>query len=339
MSLTPAARVFFIWVIFSLLQVDESVLSSENGEDTPLPPPPPEDSALDSSSHRHYPWIQMALPGGGIVSVPLERASSGAGSSAKARSAEDPDLSPTRGGHLMPPLQPTAASNPSTTPAASGPGSVGSGSNQADLLTVAAGEPVTHFNLDQLLEIVQSFQLDTTMAGHEETLKTARDLALCADLVSSWFSQISEAKKNLCCYEERKARADFPARARMFAKFIEHLVICIPKIFIIDLEFPAGLWCFGRRGLLYEFLRRDIVHIHSRMRKPASFLHFYNKIRRDKIYCFGFFCCKYKSCISRAWFVSHSWGLAKGGLQVGLQTLAAAVVLVFNWKARYFLPC
>ena len=84
----------------------------------------------------------------------------------------------------MPPLQPTAASNPSTTPAASGPGSVGSGSNQADLLTVAAGEPVTHFNLDQLLEIVQSFQLDTTMAGHEETLKTARDLALCADLVS-----------------------------------------------------------------------------------------------------------------------------------------------------------
>ena len=185
MSLTPAARVFLIWMIFSLLQVDESVLSSENGEDTPLPPPPLEDSALDSSSHRHYPWIQMALPGGGIVSVPLERASSGAGSSAKARSAEDPDLSPTRGGHLMPPLQPTAASNPSTTPAASGPGSVGSGSNQADLLTVAAGEPVTHFNLDQLLEIVQSFQLDTTMAGHEETLKTARDLALCADLVSS----------------------------------------------------------------------------------------------------------------------------------------------------------
>jgi len=27
---------------------------------------------------------------------------------------------------------------------------------------------VTHFNLDQLLEIVQSFQLDTTMASHEE---------------------------------------------------------------------------------------------------------------------------------------------------------------------------
>ena len=40
-----------------------------------------------------------------------------------------------------------------------------------DVLGVAAAagpEPVTHFNLDQLLEIVQSFQLDTTMAGHDE---------------------------------------------------------------------------------------------------------------------------------------------------------------------------
>ena len=158
--------------------MDESVLSSENGEDTPLPPPPPDDS-LDGSTHRQYPWIQMALPGGGIVSVPLERSSSGAGS-VKAR--DDPDLSPTRG-HLVQPLQPTSAMPPSSASAHSGPGSVGS-ANQADLLTVAAGEPVTHFNLDQLLEIVQSFQLDTTMAGHEETLKTARDLALCADLVS-----------------------------------------------------------------------------------------------------------------------------------------------------------
>jgi hypothetical protein len=34
-----------------------------------------------------------------------------------------------------------------------------------DVLSVSAGEPVTHFNLDQLLEIVQSFQLDTTQAG------------------------------------------------------------------------------------------------------------------------------------------------------------------------------
>ena len=33
-----------------------------------------------------------------------------------------------------------------------------------DVLSVSAGEPVTHFNLDQLLEIVQSFQLDTSQA-------------------------------------------------------------------------------------------------------------------------------------------------------------------------------
>ena len=38
------------------------MLSSDNGgEDPPAPPKAPT-----------YPWIQMALPGGGIVSVPLE---------------------------------------------------------------------------------------------------------------------------------------------------------------------------------------------------------------------------------------------------------------------------
>ena len=41
-----------------------------------------------------------------------------------------------------------------------------------DVLSVTAGEPSTHFNLDQLLNIVQSFQLDTTQAvqepGHQE---------------------------------------------------------------------------------------------------------------------------------------------------------------------------
>ena len=37
-----------------------------------------------------------------------------------------------------------------------------------DVLSVSAGEPVTHFNLDQLLEIVQSFQLDTTQAQDED---------------------------------------------------------------------------------------------------------------------------------------------------------------------------
>ena len=36
-----------------------------------------------------------------------------------------------------------------------------------DVLSVTAGEPSTHFNLDQLLNIVQSFQLDTTHAAQQ----------------------------------------------------------------------------------------------------------------------------------------------------------------------------
>ena len=173
--------------------MDESVLSSENGDDLPIPPPPLSGSYQGSHHNQNpsYPWVQMALPGGGIVSVPLERASSGA-SSTKA----EHDLSPTRG--LVQPLQPTSSGmsaglhsgGPGSIPAAtsSATGSVGS-VTQADLLTVAAGEPVTHFNLDQLLEIVQSFQLDTSMAGHDDemALRTARDLVLCADLVSTYF--------------------------------------------------------------------------------------------------------------------------------------------------------
>ena len=140
------------------------MLSSDNGgEDPPLPPKAPS-----------YPWIQMALPGGGIVSVPLERASS-AGSGSKRGGSEHDDLSPPPGRELVPPMQPTLAS---TTTTSSSHGSGGAMVTQADLLTVAAGEPVTHFNLDQLLEIVQSFQLDTTMASHEETLRSARDLSL-----------------------------------------------------------------------------------------------------------------------------------------------------------------
>ena len=35
-----------------------------------------------------------------------------------------------------------------------------------DVLGVTSGEPVTHFNLDQILGIVQSFQLDTE-TGHQ----------------------------------------------------------------------------------------------------------------------------------------------------------------------------
>lgn len=157
------------------LQVDESVLSSENGEDQPLPPPPPS-SSTETSKGQTFPWLQMALPGGGIVSVPLDRASSS--SSKKGDPAADDLNSPTR--QLVKPSSPPL---PTTVPTSSATGSVGS-VTQADLLTVAAGEPVTHFNLDQLLEIVQSFQLDTTMASHDETLRTARDLVLCTDLVS-----------------------------------------------------------------------------------------------------------------------------------------------------------
>ncbi|CAB4067072.1 unnamed protein product [Lepeophtheirus salmonis] len=118
-------------------KVDESLLSSDTGgEDPPLPPPP------------SYPWVQMALPGGGIVSVPLQ---------------DNSRLDSPGGG------------DPSVT-SASAPTSGGSGGLPAsDVLTVNAGEPVTHFNLDQLLEIVQSFQLDATMAGHEEG-GSSRDL-------------------------------------------------------------------------------------------------------------------------------------------------------------------
>ena len=102
-----------------------------------------------------YSWVQMALPGGGIVSVPLECASIASSSSATgAMNNED-----TRGSvnHYQ------YGSGGSTQHA--GASNSGNG-GQSDVLTVAAGEPVTHFNLDQLLEIVQSFQLDTTMAGH-----------------------------------------------------------------------------------------------------------------------------------------------------------------------------
>ena len=162
------------------------MLSSDNGDD--LPPPPSDEI------HPSYPWIQMALPGGGIVSVPLERAStsSSVGKRGPGSDLMDDDLHSPNRGSLMQPTMPSSSAAAGATSSAGGipvvtssaTGSVGS-VTQADLLTVAAGEPVTHFNLDQLLEIVQSFQLDTTLAGHDEqSLRTARDLVLCSDLVS-----------------------------------------------------------------------------------------------------------------------------------------------------------
>ncbi len=176
--------------------MDENILSSDTGED---PPPPSSHHGKQKKQKRqqqqqqqrphsatgnpNYPWIQMALPGGGIVSVPVETSSAASGERGSkdggngSRGLASPDLS--EGGGLAQPLQPVSAvgSAGPVSCSASGPPSVSGGAGtRSDLLTVAAGEPVTHFNLDQLLEIVQSFQLDTTMAGHDEVAH--RDLAL-----------------------------------------------------------------------------------------------------------------------------------------------------------------
>ena len=113
---------------FFTLKVDESQLS----EDCSLPPPP-------SYPGHSSPYVQMALPGGGIVSMPLDSSSG-------------------------------VCSSPDPSQASIGP----------DVLSVSAGEPVTHFNLDQLLEIVQSFQLDTSQAqdGDPAQKKVLGEVAL-----------------------------------------------------------------------------------------------------------------------------------------------------------------
>ena len=61
-------------------------------------------------------------------------------------------------------------------------GTVIPGSGAQDVLSVTAGEPATHFNLDQLLSIVQSFQLDTTHAG---TSEAGRDDKVCENREST----------------------------------------------------------------------------------------------------------------------------------------------------------
>ena len=79
--------------------------------------------------------VSMSLPGGGLVTLPVDTLGPG---------SPDPLTSDT--------------------------GTVIPGSAHAqDVLSVTAGEPATHFNLDQLLSIVQSFQLDTTHAGTSDT--------------------------------------------------------------------------------------------------------------------------------------------------------------------------
>ncbi len=138
----------------------------------------------------------MALPGGGIVSVPLETTSlpgsiggGRGGGNDRDRVASPCSSTGSTSGHqhtqsqsqhhhhqqqqqqllqgLPPPPVPALPPPPSTADGSSGGGGGGGGSG-SDLLTVPAGEPVTHFNLDQLLEIVQSFQLDATLAGNED---------------------------------------------------------------------------------------------------------------------------------------------------------------------------
>ena len=74
------------------------------------------------------PYLAMSLPDGGLMTVPLD-------------TVKSPDSA-------------TASTATAST-------SLGQ-----DVLSVTAGEPSTHFNLDQLLNIVQSFQLDTTHAAH-----------------------------------------------------------------------------------------------------------------------------------------------------------------------------
>ena len=73
----------------------------------------------------------MALPDGGLMTVPLDTLR-------------------------------TAGGSPDSATASTATASLGQ-----DVLSVTAGEPSTHFNLDQLLNIVQSFQLDTTHAAQQ----------------------------------------------------------------------------------------------------------------------------------------------------------------------------
>jgi len=130
-------------------EVDESMLSEECLDDE-LPPPPCALPPPPSYPGIPNPFVQMSLPGGGIVSMPLD-SSSRVGS-------PDPSL-----GH--------------------------------DVLSVTAGEPVTHFNLDQLLEIVQSFQLDTTHAhgtGQEKSQSHKKDVDSMSMICSGTGTSVDE---------------------------------------------------------------------------------------------------------------------------------------------------
>ena len=134
------------------LQVDESLL--ETASDSSLLPPPPS-----------YPGsVSMSLPGGGLVTLPVDTLGS-------------PETSDT--GTVIP----------------------GSGAHAQDVLSVTAGEPATHFNLDQLLSIVQSFQLDTTHAG---TSEAGRDDKVCENRERFRAENISDKINQYKCSAKRK---------------------------------------------------------------------------------------------------------------------------------------
>lgn len=90
------------------------------------------------------PWLQMALPGGGFVSVPL-------------------------------------ASPETTSLLDAKPGTIASSSLETASVRSAGDAVTTHLNFDQLLELVQSFQLDTSLAEHEHTQQLQQQLALGVD--------------------------------------------------------------------------------------------------------------------------------------------------------------
>ena len=208
-----------------LLQVDESLLSSDGGSATHagglrnvnrgcgaitgggavttmasshhqqhplLPVASTSSSASANNNNPSYPWVQMALPGGGIVSVPLEPRMNSPNSSIDSSNAAAASASTAGGGgggsglgghQLISAVSVPPPPPPPPSVAAQGQG--GTGGQQGDLLTVSAGEPVTHFNLDQLLEIVQSFQLDTSLAGHEGVAPVDVNLAALAAAASA----------------------------------------------------------------------------------------------------------------------------------------------------------
>lgn len=198
----------FYFCLSCFLQVDESILSSDQGGvgddllsgDNNLAAPhlPVESSfprttivASSSSSTSSpvspsYPWVQMALPGGGIVSVPLVAEDTAASSASNLLLSSEPLLQknapPESLASAPPPTYHSHHYHPHQLQQEHNNQQQQQQDNQQkqqpqhqhhhhhqDLLTVTAGEPVTHFNLDQLLEIVQSFQLDTTLAGTDET--------------------------------------------------------------------------------------------------------------------------------------------------------------------------